>query len=51
MRLEPTDALLICFLGAREFMGFDFIVQHELQCRARDLVIVDNEYPALIDSF
>ena len=30
-------------------MGFDFVVQHELQRRARNLVFVHHEHPPLVD--
>jgi hypothetical protein len=32
-------------------MCFDFIMQHELQRRPCDLVMIDNEHAPLIDSF
>jgi hypothetical protein len=32
-------------------MGFDFVVQHELQRRTGDFVIVDNEHTPVIDGF
>ena len=32
-------------------MGFDLVVQHELQRGAGDLVIVDHENAPLVDSF
>ncbi len=51
MRLEPADALFIGLFGARQFVGFDFIMQHELQRGAGDLVIVDDEHAPLVDSF
>ena len=49
MRLEPADAFFEGFLGAHELMGFDFIVQHELQRGARDLVFVHHEHAPLVD--
>ena len=51
MRLEPADALLIGLFGRGQFVGLDFVMQHELQCRAGDLVVVDHEYAPLIDRF
>jgi hypothetical protein len=31
-------------------MGLDLVVQHELQSRPRDLVLIDHVHPPLVDS-
>jgi hypothetical protein len=32
-------------------MSLDLVVQHELQCRTSDFVVIDNEHTPLIDGF
>ena len=50
VRLQPADTPFIGLLGSHELMGLDLVVQHELQGRAGDLIIVDHEYASLVDS-
>jgi hypothetical protein len=47
--LQPVHALGIGFLGCCQLVGLDFVMQHELERGAGDLVLVDHEYAPLVD--
>ena len=49
MRFEPVDALFVGLFRRGQLVGFDFIMQHELQRGAGDLVIVDHKNAPLVD--
>ena len=51
MGLEPVDPFFVSLLRARQFMGLDLIMQHELQRGAGDFVIIDDKHPPLVDGF